>query len=307
MIVHNKPTLWYILAPSYSGSTLLTLLLAQHKEIATVGELNFDNRKRDMDTYVCSCGDKLKECAFWKNVSDICAERGVSFSVENFDTTFHSEFWLTDRILRTTYKSRAFSVAKTWLMRCIPGATETLNEKIERIYEIGQAIRLAQNGEVLLDASKHPGRLYHFMQSGFWDIKVIYLTRDGRGVTRSNMSNQNLTFNSAMKQWRRAASELHRCWNLVPETDGIHIKYEDLCSDPTEILSRIYSKFGMAELNDRDVSNVVQDQHILGNRMRLTSNLEVNLDEKWRSDLSRHQLAEFDRVAGRLNLNIGYD
>ena len=47
----ERPRLLYILAPSYSGSTLLTYLLSQHDAIATVGELKATSRG-DLDTYI---------------------------------------------------------------------------------------------------------------------------------------------------------------------------------------------------------------------------------------------------------------
>lgn len=303
----KKPVLLYILAPSYSGSTLLTLLLAQHSKIATVGEMIFDHKKRDVDTYSCSCGQLLKECPFWAKVSAICASNGISFSVDNFDTTFGSENRLTNRILKATYKNKWFSMARAILIKAIPGAAATLREKVRRIFDIGQAIRVAQNGRVFLDASKHPVRLHYFMQSGLWNIKVVYLTRDGRGVTCSNMSNQGLEFKQAYKQWRRAAGELERCWSALPPNTGIQVQYEDLCRDPGGVVSKILTRLDIGEADGIGEQIRQKDHHILGNRMRLKFKSEIKLDERWRSELSDEELAEFDRRCGRLNRMLGYD
>ena len=47
-------------------------------------------------------------------------------------------------------------------------------------------------------------------------------------------------------------------------------------------------------------------QHVLGNGMRLDADKSVRLDERWRTELSREQLAIFDETAGRLNARLGY-
>ena len=49
------------------------------------------------------------------------------------------------------------------------------------------------------------------------------------------------------------------------------------------------------------------EHHVIGNGMRLDSSSVIELDERWRSELSAEQLAEFDRVAGRMNRKYGYE
>ena len=74
----SRPTpesVLYILGPSYSGSTLLTLLLAQHPQIATIGELKAATVGRIPD-YRCSCGQLLRECALWRDVQARMQRRG---------------------------------------------------------------------------------------------------------------------------------------------------------------------------------------------------------------------------------------
>ena len=65
--LQERGDLVYILAPSYTGSTLLTFLLAQHKSIATIGELKATARE-DLETYRCSCGSLMRKCHFWKTL-----------------------------------------------------------------------------------------------------------------------------------------------------------------------------------------------------------------------------------------------
>ena len=52
----------YVASPSYSGSTLLTMLLAEHPEVATIGEMK--GGQEDLSSYRCSCGALFAACPF---------------------------------------------------------------------------------------------------------------------------------------------------------------------------------------------------------------------------------------------------
>ena len=73
----------YIASPSYSGSTLLTFLLAAHPEVASIGELKA-SAMGDADAYTCSCGAPIRRCPFWRRVCDELARRGLDFDLDDF-------------------------------------------------------------------------------------------------------------------------------------------------------------------------------------------------------------------------------
>ena len=306
MANHKKPTLIYILAPSFSGSTLLTMLLARHPLIATIGELNFKNERWDMDLFRCSCGELARRCSFWNRLSNICAERGLVFSVDNFDTSIDSKDWIADKLLKATYRNRIFTAARLSLINLIPGAANELRDKIKRIFEVGQAICEAQNGRVILDGSKSAVRLFYFIKSEMWDVKVIYLTRDGRGVTYSNMCNRKLAFRDAMRLWKRVAGELLRFRSTLPPASVIDVKYEDLCRNPSVTLSSILESFDLPEFEIVGSELEANKKHIMGNVMRLTFQSEIKEDERWKTALTKRELQIFEQRASDLNRRLGY-
>ena len=91
-------SLAYILCPSYSGSTLLTLLLATHRDIATIGELKATHLG-DVAKYSCSCGVPILACPFWEEVGGVMKSHGHVFSPAAFDTHFRAQSWLVDKTL----------------------------------------------------------------------------------------------------------------------------------------------------------------------------------------------------------------
>ena len=59
----DATNLAYILAVSYSGSTLLAMLLGSQSEAMTVGEMRAP-AVGEPDAYLCSCGEPIKKCRF---------------------------------------------------------------------------------------------------------------------------------------------------------------------------------------------------------------------------------------------------
>jgi hypothetical protein len=116
----KRRDLVYILAPSYTGSTLLTFLLAQHKDIATIGELKATARG-DLNTYRCSCGLLQRECGFWKKVAAAMRQNGASFTLDDFGTHFRADSFLCDRLLRAVLHGRFFEAIRSLAIRLLPG------------------------------------------------------------------------------------------------------------------------------------------------------------------------------------------
>jgi hypothetical protein len=169
------------------------------------------------------------------------------------------------------------------------------------LVEIVQAL---QGGRVFLDGSKDPVRVKFFCDSGYWNIRVIYLIRDGRGATNSYMRHYNVNMEVAVREWIHTHRECDRVKEMLGDR-CLTIHYEDFCKNPDEILKRIFS---FCEL---DVDSISMDfrsveHHILGNAMRMASTSEIRLDEKWKTHLTKKDLEIFNNRAGRINRSFGY-
>jgi len=49
------------------------------------------------------------------------------------------------------------------------------------------------------------------------------------------------------------------------------------------------------------------EQHIIGNRMRLSNTSEIRLDEKWKTALTPEQMKAIESRVGAMNRRYGYD
>jgi hypothetical protein len=49
------------------------------------------------------------------------------------------------------------------------------------------------------------------------------------------------------------------------------------------------------------------EQHIIGNRMRLSATSEIRLDERWQTELTPEQIRAVERIAGAELRRYGYE
>ena len=295
----------YILAPSYTGSTLLTFLLSTHKSIATIGELKA-SREYELDTYHCSCGFLLRECNFWKRVSEEMRKAGASFTLRHFGTHFRADSFLCDRLINVGVKGRSLDAIRNLMLGFLPGCRRQLHSILERNQQLIDVICDLQQGKVFLDGSKDPIRLELLHSAIYWSVKVIYLIRDGRGVTNSYMHHYNVPMEKASREWCRACRECDRVVQELGIDTYVTVHYEDLCREPQETMENIFTFLGLnpdlGELQFRS-----SEHHILGNPMRLASTTDITLDERWKTALTQEDLRVFEQTAGALNRSYGYN
>jgi hypothetical protein len=299
----ERRRLAYIMGPNYSGSTLLTLLLADHPEIATVGELKATSMG-DISSYMCSCGELLTECSFWNEVKQLLLKQGQDFSFNDFKTHFRDKKHpFTDRLLRAALRGPFFETLRDFGFMLYPAAHRTKQAIIERNKVLIEILCALQQAKIFLDDSKEPVRLKFLLAADLWDIRVIHLIRDGRGVTNSYMRHNKASMAKAAKEWMHTQQECDRMSKMVSCRHCLKVHYEDLCQEPAKTLTTIYQFLGLQpELS----ASSSRTKHIMGNQMRLGSLQDIRLDEKWKQTLSPEDLLTFTATAGELNHTHGY-
>lgn len=293
----------YIMGPNYSGSTLLTLLLANHPGIATVGELKATSMG-DISVYRCSCGKFLTDCSFWRKVKLTMQELGRPFSFDNFRTHFRSlPDSFTDRLLRAGLRGPIFEAARETGFLLSPSARRARQGIIEQNRSLIEIICSLQQSGTFLDDSKEPVRLKFLLSADIWDIRVIYLIRDGRGVTSSYMRHNQATMEKAVREWVHTQRECDRMIKKIGPDRCLGVHYEDFCREPEKNLSNIHRFLG---LETGAINSLDRQKHIMGNQMRLGSLHDIALDEKWKQILSNEDLHKFAITGGELNYYHGY-
>jgi hypothetical protein len=304
---HGRPLFVSIQTTAFSGATLLAFLLGAHPQIATVGEMNGLIAREDPEIYLCSCGQKIKECPFWGSVGRAMHARGFEFCVAHFDMGFGLDGpWPTRQLRTIAFRNRALESIRDALVQAWPGERRRLQALVARNEAFVESVLAVTGKRVFVDTSKDRLRLRALRKFSSFDLRVIHLVRDVRGVVASRLRrNVGVEAREAARQWARLHQRHQRMLDAWPEAYRIQIRYEDLCQDVQSALTRLYRFCGVdPEFRIGDFRSM--PHHIVGNAMRLANLSEIRLDEQWRNLLTEDQIKEIYGVAGGLSRQFGY-
>ena len=194
----------YILAASHSGSTLLTMLLAAHPDICTVGELKAVI-PGDAGQYRCSCGRRIVECPFWARVREGMARRGLDFHVTRAYADIKAmRSRYTFRLLRPLHRGprlerlrdAALWLSTTWRREC-PIIQRRSAALVDTVCE-------TTGTNIVVDSSKYGLRLKYLLRNPAIDVRIIRLIRDGRAVAATyHVDEGRLPMPAAAREWHR--------------------------------------------------------------------------------------------------------
>lgn len=301
------PVFVSVATSAYSGATLLAFLLGAHPQVATIGEMDGLIPSEDPDEYQCSCGKRIKACEFWHMVSRAMHERGFEFDIAHFDTKFALNGPRLIRRLRMGSSGiRALDSIRDAMFHAWPAEVRQRKAWVARNVAFVEAVLEVMDKEVFVDTSKGRWRLRSLYEYSTLDVRAIHLVRDVRGVVNSRLRRKtDLDAREAARQWVKLNQKLEMTLESLPEEKRILLRYEDLCQDVQGTLEWLFDFCGVdSSVKVTDLGAV--PHHIVGNPMRLSSVSRIELDERWKSQLTEGQLKDIDRTAVTLQGRYGY-
>ena len=295
----------YLLSHPFSGSTLGAFLIGSHPRIATVGEMGIAAGV-DPATFTCSCGSPIRSCEFWIRLSERMAEHGHPFQVEDAGLHFRSSGGLADLLLRAGPRGPMLEAARSVGLAIFPSSRQARDRLLARNEEFARTTMALQGGSLFLDISKRPNRLVHLASHPNFDVHVVHLIRDPRGVTCSCMRNLDMELDAGAYSWSRAMRFAKQLRRRFRAERWLQVRHEDLCHAPTDIV-QVVQRFLGVEPDDSFTVFREGKHHIIGNRMRLDSSSEIRLDEKWRQELTPQQQSQVMQIAGQGLSALGYE
>lgn len=305
----------FVTAAGHSGSTLLDLLLGAHPNGLSLGEINQLPKNIALNT-VCSCGAKLSDCKFWQPILEQVNHRlGTVLADEPYDlflgyinatkiVDIDHQTRFRDLRRRICYASE-FAWRSCSLKGTNPLATSLLKGTQNKV-SLFDLILGVTGASYVVDSSKHYMDAVHLYEQAPQNSKILLLIRDGRAVFNSGLK-IGLGRRQALQAWlfatQRATRIFGRC---LPANSFYKVHYENLAADPRREISAICNFIGYPFATRMlDFSNA--EHHIAnGNNMRFTASSKIELDEKWRKELSHQDLLYFEQRAGQLNRALGY-
>lgn len=298
----------FILSPSYSGSTLLSMLLAHHPGLVTLGEFlnNRERKHQEGEGDFCSCGARLPDCPLMSGLAGRLHERGVEFSVDFPDTAFLGDQLLVNRVLRSYVRSRPFEALRRAVIAAVPAVRKELHRVVDRNLAVISTLLDMEEADVYLDSAKNANRVLFFERyAPSMEVKVIWMVRDGRGVVNSIRRHSGRDTEAATRRWLITQRSVIQAIGHLPAENVLRMHYEDLCADPGHWLPETCRFLGL-EPDQLPESYGCEDLHLTGNNMRLNGLGEIRLDEKWKTAMTAEALRTFERIGGGLNRSLGY-
>ncbi|MET0081755.1 MAG: hypothetical protein ABW079_01990 [Sedimenticola sp.] len=281
--------LLYLTSSSYSGSTLFTFLVNQHPSIFSIGELEgWDYGDAE---FKCSCNSLIEDCPFFKEVAKEYEKKSLSFSTKNFGTKLIlSKNKTVNRYLTSGIPYLQFSPlehARDYVLRHLPLLKDRFRIARDSNTAFVRKSLEYSDADVFLDATKNPYRLRFLSTISDFDLTVLYMVRDFRGVVASNIRKKHIDAEFGIDQWIHEQETILRILKEYPRVEKLY--YEDLCKFTNSSLNEVYNLMGLDEYRfDGDFRK--GDHHILGNTMRVSNVNEISLDQRWKTELDKKQI-----------------
>ena len=325
-MTYKKQKLVYLAAASHSGSTMTAMLLGAHPDLCSVGELKAANLGH-RDSYLCSCKTLVSECSFWQGVKHKMAARGHQFCITDAGTDIRvgaSPYVL--RLLKPLVRNSTMELIRDALLSLSPVWRKQLpllqKRNVDYVFSIAEQARV----DTVVDSSKIGIRLKYLLKNPELDVKVIWVVRDGRGVSLAyknpsefaDAKNPKFRGGGAGKtqekgrgievgahEWVRCNQETEAVLATIPKENWMQVHYEDICNNTEVTLDTLFDFIGVDPTKKRlDFKTV--EHHVVGNGMRLDDSEKIKLDERWKTQLNEQELDKYLQIAGEYHKKMGY-
>ncbi len=309
----------YICSAGHSGSTFTDMLLGGHSQMESLGEFSFIGKNLALGE-LCGCGVPVSDCQAWAPIFNrIIRERGTDLrqspyeirqwdthAVQIIDNQQQTPAFLLGMKLRSAYMKYRYQLPqKLYPFVPFPPRVAGYVHNTNYLYNI---IRETRHCQIVIDSSKNIFKALALYENNPKEIRIIFLSRDGRGVYLSKI-NSNMSQKEAVLSWvgyyKRALPLLAKVVN--PE-HLFKVRYEDLASQPETILKKICEFAGMS-FEPTMLDFTIGIRHSVNGNRNARFNRQkkgIRLDELWRTKLTQEDLKIFNKYGGMTNHCLGY-
>ena len=311
--MNNRIPYVYVISTSYSGSTLLSVLVNAHPQVVSIGELANSigalMKRGGNHGYYCSCGLEIRHCRFWENVTNLCLQNGIELDLHSFDTNlnFGHGKYINKMLFGIAKRFTSLETLRDRLLWMVPVFRNRITSLMHRNAILVQSILMAADKKIFLDASKDAKMAYYLTKNKNPDFKVIHLVRDIRGFINSCRKYLGEGyFEKALNNWLRVNQAALKIKSNLPSEAYLLVKYERLCNNTAETIEEICEFIGVNPV-DLVTAAKGQQNHIIGNSMRLRPFNSIQVDEKWKKELPADYITECLKRSVLLRKEVGYE
>jgi len=297
----------YIAGASYSGSTLLAMLIDSHPQMASISEVGGPSPGTDISRYRCSCGAALIDCPFYRELAKLIRSKGSDFNLGEWNTLFRmSRHRIIDIPFARPLRNTLLESIRDRIVPFIPPYRRVIRDIAVRNRHFAESVLELTGKTLFADAQKDSIRIKFLSEIEQLDLRVIHLVRDARGGAASFMKHKDRHDPAwAAHLWAKANRNADRARRHVPADRWLLLRYDDICEDYQACMDRISDFAGVDRaVIPPDFSEL--DHHIVGNEMRMKQTQRITADLSWKERLSKEDLSAIARVAGETNRYFGF-
>lgn len=293
------------------------MFLGGHPSVASTGELNFISKSL-ANNEGCSCGVGIKACREWAKVFDRITQdcgfdpRQNPYRLGLWDAR---AFNLVDTAHQTSIRVASMQFRKALLQarELLPDSLfgfapspHWLTRSIHNKFHLVDIIANAWQKTHVIDSSKNAREAVELWRRKPDQVRIILLTRDGRGVYLSRRKagrSREESISGWQNYYRKFIPLIER--HVAPE-HLLRLKYEDLARFSQSVGAELCKFIGI-EFQPSMLDMGGTTLHLAsGNDTRFSASKGIRLDERWRTDLVGDELTYFETHAGELNRRLGY-
>jgi Sulfotransferase family len=291
-------TVLLIAGAGRSGSTLLELMLDQVPGVTAVGELTDIWDAALGRNELCGCGKPFADCPFWTDVGARAFGGWDAADAERM-LAIHDSVARNRHFLRLLTSSLA------------PSFRARLDDYAVAVSRILDAVAAVSGCRTIVDASKWPSHAMVLRRSLGYELRMVQLVRDPRGVAYSwaRRLERPHAPDSAAQDWgemrrdRPLTSAAHwTALNLgidLVAALGVprhFVRYEELVAAPSEMVAGILARAGHApgpgalDFIDGQTVHLAAGHGIAGNPSRFRQGeVRLRAGEEWSTEMPRRE------------------
>jgi hypothetical protein len=303
----------FILSDVRSGSTLLDQCLGAHLDVASLGEIHWlrayvteDRSYYDPEhPLVCSCGERVADCAFWNSVQ---AHLGrpleslrLRYDIKSRREGTRDEAGAWARVLTRAMRRfpRAFRLD---VVRNSLGYAAVARDSVD-LYD---AVASAAGKRICVDSSKSPFRFRAALEYDPSRTFAIVLVRDYRAVVHSKMK-RGQTLEIGAEGWVRKMLDIEALTGDLPSSVVHQVRYEAFCENPARELRAICAILGL-EYSPRMQDRQPGAQHHIGGSPSKFDEARrtISMDTSYLTALPSRDVKRLRRLVGPIGRRWGY-
>lgn len=294
----------YILSSGRSGSTILEMMLANSTDLWATGEVHLLNYALSDSDVKCGCGKAVVDCSFWSEV--------VKKLKNNQKFSFSQLSLLRDvsglgKVVRWKY---VWPIITGKVSESFLSAAQEYGEHNRTLFmEAASSINDVGSRAYFIDSSKDPYRLLLLEKSGYFDIKVIHITKPIEAFLYSMLDGKSkllLTIRMTVRWITDGLIMTRLAKQHFATKNYMHVKYTDLVENPDEYVRDLQKLFNLPEFAASDNDSRSPISHgLAGNKVRLT-NMTITPDYRWMNSPSTLLLKFSKIISYPVRRKLGY-